>query len=76
MVIWEKNVNIFVTKLNVANVTAYFYKHTIKVQVCQISKHLNQIKWFYALFNIVTQQNKYEKIAHLYPRGYILSVSL
>ena len=38
----RKNVNIFINKLKVVNVTTYFDRHTIKTQVCQISKLLNQ----------------------------------
>ena len=74
----EKNVNIFIIKLNIVHATVYFYKHTIEAQVCQISKHLNQKLWLYALFNTVTQQNKVWEnwlICTPTPR-YILSISL
>ena len=42
MVIWEKNVNIFINKQNIVNVAAYIYRQTIKAYVYQISKHFDQ----------------------------------
>ena len=42
MVIWVKNVNIFKNDFKIVNMTANFNRHTIKAQVCQISKQLDQ----------------------------------